>query len=173
MQQYSPPLFTQFEIIEAIKKIANSLDNVYRSSKEDVTFLCVLNGGMRFCADLMTHIQEFDPILSFIKVQSYEGREQKELKFIFTPPTDEIKDKHVLILDDIYDSGNTMKFISTYLRGEGALSVISCCLLKKENISQSDTIFGLEVPQDNFIFGYGLDNNGKSRSLNAIYKLTK
>lgn len=89
-------------------------------------------------------------------------------------PQSEIKNRHVLVVDDIYDEGHTLKGIVEYCHSKGAQSVNSAVLIDKQHGRKVENFkvdfVGLNVP-DHFVFGFGMDCEGWGRNLPAIYQL--
>jgi hypoxanthine phosphoribosyltransferase len=137
-----------------------------------VVFVCVMNGGFMFYSDLVKHIGY--PIeTSFLKCKSYDGLEQKEITLDYIPSTD-FKDKTVFIVDDILDSGNTMKYLKSYIHMKGAKQVETVAAIYKENVDFPDTFYIYKQPENvnPWYIGYGMDDpKGYSRNLNTIYTL--
>jgi hypoxanthine phosphoribosyltransferase len=131
--------------------------------------LCpLLDGGMIFAADLMREI-DLSVTLLPLKVSSY-GDETVSSGIISLPwgIPDEVKDKEVLLVDDILDTGRTLKALTEQLLNAGAMSVRSCVLLRKEySKDQVADYVGFEIP-DKFVVGYGLDLAGRYRNLPYI-----
>ena len=106
--------------------------------------------------------------IDVMAVSSYPGRATTNRGTqVLYPATFDVQGKHVLIIDDILDSGRTIKLVSEVLRTQGAATVKSCVLLKKKLPAppaiEADYI-GFEIP-DEFVVGYGLDFNGYYRNL--------
>ena len=132
--------------------------------------VCVLNGAAVFYIDLLMDMQI--PLeMNFIRVSSYgAGTESSGTVRILYDLEADITDKHVLIVEDIIDSGRTLKRLSKLLKERGAASVKCCCLLDKPSrraVEMQADYVGFSVP-DEFLVGYGLDYNGKYRNLRFI-----
>lgn len=161
-------LINENEISVAIEKIANKINNDYNSDKELVT-ICILKGAIYFYSDLTKKLKK-DVILDFMKVSSYFGTESTGLIDIKTDLSVDIKDKDVLIIEDIIDTGLTLVKLKKYLQSKNPNSVKIAVLLDKkerrtENISADYTCFEIE---DKFVVGYGLDYDEKYRNLPYI-----
>ena len=135
-------------------------------------FIGVLNGSFIFLADLIKEIHISSEV-SFVKVSSYEGDKCsgkiKEEIGLQIP----LKDRDVIIVEDIVDSGKTLEYLLKMINQENPASVNVCTLLLKPNslkvkIDQINYI-GFEI-SDEFVVGYGLDYNGLGRNLRDIYK---
>jgi hypoxanthine phosphoribosyltransferase len=137
-------------------------------------FVIVLNGAFIFAADLVRHFND-DCELSFIRVSSYQGLSStgKIKEVIGLGP--EISGRHIVIVEDIVDTGHTLDYlINTLQFGKAASVRVASLLLKKEAYSYNHIInyTGFEVP-NNFLLGYGLDYDGLGRNLPDIYTLSE
>ena len=135
-------------------------------------FIGVLNGSFIFLADLIKEIH-ISCEVSFVKVSSYEGDKssgkiKKEISLQMP-----LKDRDVIIVEDIVDSGKTLEYLLEMINKENPASVNVCTLLfKPESLKvKIDKInyIGFEIA-DEFVLGYGLDYNGLGRNLRDIYK---
>ncbi|SDM26302.1 hypoxanthine phosphoribosyltransferase [Daejeonella rubra] len=167
----------QFELLleyEQIKKrirlIAIQL-NVDFENRIPV-FIGVLNGSFIFLADLIKEIHISSEV-SFVKVSSYEGEKskgkiKKEIGLQMS-----LKDRDVIIVEDIVDSGKTLEYLLEMINKENPASVNVCTLLLKPKSLKIQideiTYVGFEIP-DEFVVGYGLDYNGLGRNLRDIYR---
>ena len=122
-------LFDERTILRRLDEIAAQISNDYRD--RDLTVIAVLNGSLVFMADLMRRIQL--PLrLDCLSVASYHGKAETSGEVIFkqvAPP--DVKDRHVLILDDILDSGHTLAAIREKLETAHPRSIRVCVLLSK------------------------------------------
>jgi len=158
------------DIQSHIKKLAATLDLDYQN--KNPLMLGILNGSFMFMSDLVKKL-EIDPEISFIKLASYEGTSTTGKVNELIGVNEDIEGRHVIIVEDIVDTGNTLEKIIEILQGKLAASVEVATLLYKPEAYKKDydvKYFGLEIP-DKFVVGYGLDYNGKGRSLEDIYQL--
>lgn len=163
---------TDNEILREITSLGKQLSADYK--EKDIVFIAVLNGAFMFAADLMKNIS-IPAEISFVKVSSYTGltnsEEVKELIGLNT----KIEGKHVVLIEDIVDTGNTIDKLLISLEKEKPLSVKVCTLLYKpeafKGIHKPDYV-GFSIPNA-FVVGYGLDYNELGRNLKAIYQLKK
>ena len=162
-------LFREPEIAKRLDELAARITEDYRG--KDLTVLAILNGSLIFMADLLRRIPL--PIqLDCLRVRSYHGGTvttgQVEFDRSALP---DLKGRHVLLLDDILDSGHTLAAIEEAIRIEGRpLSVKSCVLLRKlkeRAIPVEANYIGFDVP-DQFVVGYGLDYQERYRNLPLI-----
>jgi len=162
-------LFSQKTISHAIARLATQLNLAYHD--KDLIIICVLNGAFMFFSDLVKQIS-IPHRIDFVKISSY-GNDQKpgKIEWILKPTLD-VKGQDIVVVDDIIDTGNTAKFITSNLRLHNANSVTVCALLSKmENRKWSifAPCIGFDVQHDPFVFGYGLDLDGRERNLVNIY----
>ena len=165
------PYLTESEIQNEISRIAGEISQKYIGKKP--VFLGVLNGCFQFAADLMKHI-DFDCEISFVKVASYRGTQSSGHVRQLLGLDQKLRDRHVIILEDIVDTGNTIEAIHDEISATGAKSIAVATLLFK------DTVYGKEIPIDyvaktigpDFVVGYGLDYDGYGRNLNELYVLS-
>ena len=158
------------EILKGIKKIAENMD---RDLKEkDPLFICVLNGAFMFASDLIKQL-DFPCELGFIRLKSYEGTTTEGNVKEILGLVEDIKNRHVVILEDIIDTGYTMYKLMENLNREAPASLKIATLLFKPNALRLDVkpdYVAIEIP-NNFIVGYGLDYEGHGRNLRNIYKI--
>lgn len=138
-----------------------------------VVMLPVMTGAFVFTADL---VREMPMKLSIrlVTVESYPGTatESKGAKLRGAMPKD-LGGRHVVVIDDIHDSGRTLKLIQDICEEQGAASVMSCVLLDKQVEKAVDALAdyaGFQIP-DEFVVGYGLDYDGYFRNLPEIVTL--
>lgn len=152
---------------------------------KEVTILPVLTGAFVFAADLIRHLPlklRIDPV----SISSYTGKSltPRECSYRLPPPED-ITGRDVLIVDDIFDSGETMRFLTETVRNSGARSIRTCTLLRKLRKLRKMRKMRPDLPerknvdfvgfdiQDEFVVGYGLDFDGFFRNLPDICILKK
>lgn len=154
----------------SVKAIASHLQNDYES--KNPIFLSVLNGGFIFTADLLREIN-FTCEVDFIKISSYQKQNSTGKIIAEIGLRMNIKGRHIIILEDIADTGATLKYLITDLRKlKPASLTIAALLVKPEVLNKKVTIdyAGIQIP-DYFVVGYGLDYDGLGRNLKDIYQL--
>jgi len=166
-------LFDERAIVRRLDEIAAQISNDYRD--RELTVIAVLNGSLVFMADLMRRIPL--PLkLDCLSVASYHGKIEPSSEVVFkqiAPP--DVQDRHILILDDILDSGHTLAAIREKLERAKPRSIRVCVLLskKKRRARQVDADYvGFEI-EDEFVVGYGLDFMERYRNLPCIGVLRK
>lgn len=168
-------LFHQYitaeEIQHRIVEISDELSKKF--SDKDPVFVVVLRGAFMFAADILKHFNHPCEV-EFVKLSSYAGMESTGKINVSLPLKDEvIKDRDIIILEDIVDSGLTMDFFTNYVKGMHPKSItLVSFLYKPENLQKQIHIdyVGFTIP-NLFVVGYGLDYNGEARNLSAVYQL--
>ena len=158
------------EILQRVKAVADKLNEDMKD--KNPLFLAVLNGSFMFAADLMRMIT-IPCEISFVKLASYQGTTStgkiKEVIGI----NEELKGRTVVIVEDIVDTGFTMKRMLEQLGTRGPESLHICSLLVKPGKLQvplNIEYAAMEIPND-FIVGYGLDYDQQGRNLRDIYTI--
>ncbi|MFT4968438.1 MAG: hypoxanthine phosphoribosyltransferase [Chitinophagales bacterium] len=157
--------------IAGINKELGAKINADFAGKE-VLFIAILNGSFMFAADLMREITIKNTI-SFVKVASYEGMSSSGTVKKIIGLMDSLENRHVVIVEDIIDTGNTLDKLLPTLIAEKPASLSLCTLLyKPEAFKASFDIdyIGKSIPPK-FIVGYGLDYDGYGRHLADIYQI--
>jgi hypoxanthine phosphoribosyltransferase len=135
-------------------------------------FVGVLNGSFIFLADLMKEVSISSEV-TFVKVSSYDGDiNTGEIKKEIGLQMD-LRDRDVIVVEDIVDTGATLRYLLDMIHEQNPASVCVCTLLFKPASLKEDiqeiTYVGFEIP-DEFVVGYGLDYNGLGRNLKDIYR---
>ena len=155
------------EINTRVQEIAVEINQNYEGSVREVILITLLDGAMVFTADLIRHLSV--PIrLDCIRVSSYGNSTNPETApRILGSLKSDVQDKHVLLVDDILDTGNTMKKVVNEVSAQKPASLRTCVFLDKperrQNNFQADWS-GFNIP-DEFVVGYGLDYAGRYREL--------
>ena len=157
-------------IQKRIDELAGMINNDY--SGQEVVFLGILNGSFMFAADLFRRIT-LKAQISFVKLASYSGTSSSgEIKELIGWNED-LKNKSVIIVEDIVDTGVTLEHTVDNLRIRNVKDVrIASLLLKPEAYTRNLKVdyVGFEIAND-FVVGYGLDYDGFGRNLPSIYKI--
>lgn len=167
--------FTKFisadKIQRSISRIAKKINKDFKRRKP--LFISVLNGSFMFTADLLKKIN-VECEVSFVKLASYSGTSSSGKVRELIGLNMDIKGRDVIILEDIVDSGNTIKGIMAGLQKQGPVQIRIATLFFKPDAYKGDIkldYVGMEVPND-FLVGYGLDYDGMGRNMPDIYKIT-
>ncbi|OFX76958.1 MAG: hypoxanthine phosphoribosyltransferase [Bacteroidetes bacterium GWE2_29_8] len=170
---YFTKYISKEEIEKRISLLSNEIDVFFSDESKDNIIISILNGSFIFTADIVRQLSSKCKIL-FIKLKSYSGTESTGIVKTIIGLDEEIKGKNILVVEDIIDSGKTIKKIYEDLQSLQPASIkIATLLLKpnkyKENIPID--IVGFKI-EDDFVIGYGLDINGYGRNLKDIFKKT-
>lgn len=163
---------SQKEIQSAIERLAKNIQSKYIGKKP--VFIGVLNGSFYFAADLMKQI-DFECEISFVKVASYQGTKSTGNVRQLLGLDQIVQDRHVIIIEDIVDSGTTVEAVTDQIEAMGAKSVAVATLLFKPKMYVKSLLIdyvAIEIEPD-FVVGYGLDYDGLGRNLNELYVLSK
>ena len=161
-------LLSAEQIQKRIAAMAGQIAGDYRD--RPVTIVGILTGSLMFLADLVRHL-DFPLRIGFIQASSYRGATTKPGELHVSPELlPDVRDRHVLLLDDILDTGQTLGYLVRHLRGLGVASVRVGVLLRKlgrQQIALEPDYVGFDIP-DAFVIGYGLDYNDEYRNLPFI-----
>ena len=160
------------EILKKVQVVADRLNKDYED--KDPVFLAVLNGSFIFAADLMRAVTVPSEI-SFVKYASYEGTTSTGSMKTLMGINQALEGRHVVIVEDIVDSGFTMKHMIEDLKQKNPATIEICSLLVKPGNLKVDLDIKyavMEIPND-FIVGYGLDYDQEGRNLRDIYTIVE
>ena len=154
-----------------IIQLANTINQIENHNEAPVVFVGILNGAFMFFSDLVKKIQ-LPMEIDFVRIKSYEGQNRKEIKFIKDLEVN-IKGKHIYLVDDIIDSGHTIKFLMDHFKKRGAKKITPIAAILKENVVIKEALCILQYPQNSpWFIGYGMDDEyGKFRNLDTIFKI--
>ena len=154
-----------------IIQLANTINQKENHNETPVVFIGILNGAFMFFSDLVRYIK-FPIEIDFVRVKSYDGQNRKEIKFTKDLETN-INGKNVYLVDDIIDSGHTMKFLIDHFKERGAKNITPVAAILKENLVISEALCILKYPQNSpWFVGYGMDNeDGTCRNIETILEL--
>ncbi|WP_462324597.1 hypoxanthine phosphoribosyltransferase [Desulfoplanes sp.] len=160
---------------EAIAKRVGELGREIseRYGEEPLVCVCVLKGAFVFFADLMRSMT-IDPEMDFVRLASYAGGTSREGKMIFSKDMEvSIQDKHVLIVEDIVDTGHSMRYLTRVLEARSPKSIAIAALVDKSERRELEVTVDFPgfVLDKGFIVGYGLDYDEKYRGLAGVYEL--
>lgn len=163
-------LIGETQIKHRVKELGEMIKATYQDLPEDLVLIGVLKGSIIFLADLCRAI-DLPLELEMMGVSSYgEATKSSGVVRITQDLARPIKDKHVLIVEDIFDTGLTMKYLCENLKARGPKSIKICTLLKKntpQQIKMDIDFVGFEIPNE-FVVGYGLDLAERLRNLPLI-----
>ncbi len=169
--QFRPYLLAA-DIQARVQELGRTIKKRY--ADQNPLFLGVLNGAFVFAADLLRAC-DFDCEISFIKLSSYRGTQSTGDVATLIGLEQSIAGRHVIVIEDIVDSGRTMHALLPDLKKMGVASAEVCTLLVKPEALEFDLDIrysGFEIPSK-FVVGYGLDYDELGRNLPDIYQLVE
>lgn len=167
------PMISHEEVLAAIDRVAQRINDDYRD-REYPLFMGVLNGSFMFMAELLQRINLVCET-SFVKIASYRGTSSSGRVQELIGLTDSLQGRHVVIVEDIVDTGSSIDYLMRSLTGHRPASIEVATLLYKPDAYRRNypiTYRALEIP-DRFVVGFGLDYNQMGRNLKGIYELAE
>jgi len=162
-------LYSAKDIENKVSQIAKSISNDFKNSTP--ILIGVLNGSFIFLADLVRKV-EIETEIEFVRLKSYSGsKSTNNVKLVYELRKD-LKNRDVLIVEDIIDTGNTLTFLYDKIQkmNPKTISVVTFLLKpKSNNFNKKIKYVGFEIPPD-FVVGYGMDYNEKFRNLDSLYE---
>ncbi len=165
-------LITSGEIADKVAELGQRIGADHEGQR--LLFLCVLNGSFVFAADLVRACP-CECEVAFIRLASYQGTQSSGQVATVLGLDMPVKGRHVIVVEDIVDSGGTMSHFLQELKQMGPASVkLAVLLLKPEALAHPIAVdyLGFEI-EDKFVVGYGLDYNGLCRNLPDIYSVVR
>jgi hypoxanthine phosphoribosyltransferase len=160
-------LIKEEQIRDRIRQLGTQISTDYKGKTP--ILIGVLKGAFVFLADLLRTIDT--PVeIDFLSIQSYNGRESSGVVRLTGDLSLNIKDRDVILIEDIIDTGRTITYIIDNLKTRKPRSLAICTLLNKKDARVIEVplkYVGFDIP-DTFVVGYGLDYNNKYRNLNYI-----
>lgn len=166
------PFISEEKIDTAIENMAVKINRDYLDKTP--VFLVVLNGAFMVASEIIKRFNG-DCEVAFVKLESYKGTETTGKVETLVGLNIPLENRHVVIIEDIVDTGITLEAINNILSNENVADLrIATLFFKPEAYQKNFSInyIGMEIPND-FIVGYGLDYNGLGRNLTQVYKLKK
>lgn len=170
MRPSREPLYTASQIRARVGELAAEVSRDYAG--RDVVAIIVLKGGLHFGSDLIRALT-IPAAIDFVRAKSYDGMKSSDQVEFLTLPTLPLEGKHVLILEDILDTGLTAHAILEHVRSQHAASVSFCTLFDKpvnRRVELKGAYVGFELDTQ-FVVGYGLDYEERYRELPDVYVL--
>ncbi|MBI2284551.1 MAG: hypoxanthine phosphoribosyltransferase [Bacteroidetes bacterium] len=164
------PYLPETLILEKVKELANAIDRDYADKKP--LFIAILNGSFMFTSDLFKYLT-IEAEICFIKLASYKGTKSSGQVITAIGLDTDIADRHVIILEDIIDTGKTMNEFLPQLRNQHPSSLKVAVLLHKPDATVYPVTIDyccFSIP-DKFVLGYGLDYDGLGRNIRELYQL--
>jgi hypoxanthine phosphoribosyltransferase len=165
------PYLPETLILEKVKELAAELDKDYAGKKP--LFIAILNGSFMFTSDLFKELS-IEAEICFIKLASYKGTKSTGQVITAIGLDTDINDRHIIILEDIIDTGKTMNEFLPQLRNQQPASLKIAVLLHKPDA----TVFPVTIDYccfsipNKFVLGYGLDYDGLGRNIRELYQLS-
>lgn len=168
--QSAAQLFSKQDVEKAFDAMAAEITE--QLSDKNPTFICVLSGAIVPMGQLLTRL-DFPLKLDYLHATHYNGKTKGSELHFPVKPKDSLKDKVIVIVDDIIDTGKTLKAVVDFCYQEGAKEVYTAVMIDKKRDRDQNGLFkadfvGLQIP-DKFIVGYGLDYEKYFRNLDGIY----
>jgi hypoxanthine phosphoribosyltransferase len=171
-------LYSSHDIDIKTKIIAQQISREHNHDATPVVMVGVLNGAFMFYSDLVRNM-DIDVECDFIRVKSYSGKERGSIQLTKDVETS-VQGKHVYLVDDIFDSGETMRFLAKYFNLKGAKTINIVTLVKRaknefnpiEPHSYVSSFRHAFQCDDEWLIGYGMDSTGGyKRNLKSIFAL--
>lgn len=170
MKPSKEPLLTVTEIHRRVAELAETLSSDFAG--KEIVVIPVLKGGFHFASDL-TRLLSLSLTLDFIRARSYRGERSKGTVEFLLLPTEPLTGKHVIVVEDILDTGRTTAAVLDRIQAENPESLSLCVLLDKpanREVDVSADYVGFQI-DNHFVVGYGLDYNEHYRELPAVHIL--
>ncbi|GAB6078820.1 hypoxanthine phosphoribosyltransferase [Hydrogenobaculum acidophilum] len=161
------PIINSFDLQKRVLELSKTIEKEH----EEVVVIGLLNGAFMFVGDLVRYMNK-TVYIDFMKVSSYTADKSSHFNIICDINMD-IKDKDVILIDDILDTGKTLSKVREIILSKNPKSLKLCTLLDKPSRREVDIkadYVGFEI-EDKFVIGYGLDYNGFGRNLNFIAEI--
>ncbi|WP_034621100.1 hypoxanthine phosphoribosyltransferase [Desulfovermiculus halophilus] len=168
-------LFDSRTIAARVSELGAAIDHAYSRAQAPLVAVCVLKGAFVFFADLIRQMQT--PLeLDFVRLASYGQQTTRQEKVHFSKDIEvSVQGKHVLIVEDIVDTGHTLAYLKQVFQARRPSSIAVCSLIHKTGRREIDLpvdFYGFALDKG-FVVGYGLDCAEAYRQLDAIYELTE
>jgi hypoxanthine phosphoribosyltransferase len=163
-------IITKEQIADRVRELAQqiSIDHMQSSNSLPPVMICVLNGALHFFSDL-TRMMSIHCEIDCIRLKSYEGQDNSGGVTITKDLELDLQGKRVYIVDDILDTGATMIEALHMVNSRRAADVKVVTLLKRKSSPLITDFYAFEI-EDQWVVGYGLDDNGIKRELLDIYE---
>ena len=164
-------LFDRSQIEERARDLGREISSHYGDAP--LVCVCVLKGAYAFFTDLMRNLT-IHPTMDFVRLSSYADQTSRKSKMVFSKDMEiDIRDKHVLVVEDIVDTGHSMKFLTKVLEARGPKSIKIAAMIDKTERREVDIVVDyVGFPLDKgYIVGYGLDYAEQYRELDGIFDL--
>ncbi len=163
-------LYSEDRISAEVQRLADEITADYQG--KELLLIIVLKGAFFFAADLARRIR-LPLMLDFVRLSSYSGTETTGTVSLVNDIVTSVAGKHLLVVEDIVDTGTSLDFLVRALRGKGPASLRVCALIDKRGrrrVAAPADYTGM-VCDDRFLVGYGLDLDERYRELSHIYEI--
>jgi hypoxanthine phosphoribosyltransferase len=163
-------LFSEKKVQQRVQELGTAITQQYKDKQP--LFISILSGAFVFAADLMRNF-DGDCEVGFVKLASYSGTQSTGSVQTVMGLEKDLRGRHIIVVEDIVDSGRTLHFFLEYLRAKQPASICTVAFLRKPNA----IAFPVEVDhvgfdiENRFVVGYGLDYDGLGRNLPGVYQL--
>jgi len=165
-------IYSSSQIKNRVADIGSSISNDFKD--RNPIFIGVLKGSIIFLADLIRYV-DIDCEVDFVQLKSYDGIESSNKIEIINDVSNNLKNRNVIIVEDIIDTGKTLKFLYKRIKSLKPKSISIVSLLLKPDtaaIKFNVNYIGFEI-STHFVVGYGLDYDQKFRNLDSLYHFSK
>lgn len=163
-------VYSREDITKRIQRLGEEITEAYHDVREPIVAVCVLKGAFVFFADLVREL-DLDVEIDFVRLASYGQQTQRHFKVQFTKDLEtSVTDRHVLLVEDIVDTGHSIEYLSQVMWARKPKSVRICALVDKKERREVDVHVdypGFDL-EKGFIVGYGLDYAERYRHLDSI-----
>ena len=163
-------MYSQKQIDERVKELADEINAIF-SPDETLYVVCVLKGSILFFSDIVKQLK-MPTQLEFIRLNSYRNEEKSSRHFYEVEMTlSDLNNQNVLVVEDIVDTGYTLRFIHNYfnqkynMKNFKTVALLNKACARVEDVDAD--LYGFEI-EDKFVVGYGLDSCGYYRNLDYI-----
>lgn len=168
-------IYSAEQINLAIDLLAEQINQKFSNLSKPVIALPIMNGGLVLSGHLLTRL-DFPLVLDYLHATRYRDKTIGSDLQWKAKPQQPLKDRTLLLIDDILDEGYTLQAVRDYCLEQGAKQVVSVLLVEKNHSRMKADIkgdfIGLQV-EDRYVFGFGMDYKGHHRSLNGIYAVSE
>lgn len=169
-------VFSKEEIDQIVSRVADKLNEEYKTKNTIPVFIGVLKGAMPFMMDLIKKC-DFDLKTDFIQVTSYSGTSSTGVIHLKKDISEDIKGKDVVIVEDIIDTGLTLNYLKQYIQlNYNPRSIKIVCFVDKKPLRKVELtadIAGVTINQNKFLVGYGFDYNELGRNYDYVFVPSK
>jgi len=168
-------IYSAEQIHQAIDQLAQKINSRFENVSQPVIVLPIMNGGLILSGHLVTRFN-FPVEIDYLHATRYRNTTTGSELHWKVKPQHSLKDRTLLVIDDIFDEGYTLHAVLDFCKSEGAEQVYSAVLVEKNHprpkASIKSDFIGLCV-EDRYVFGFGMDYKGYHRNLNAIYAVNE